>query len=66
MDYLVFDGMNDGLDLELVLVEIKTGTSALSAAEKAIRVAVESGQVRFEVWRLTADGGLRVETKSGR
>jgi predicted Holliday junction resolvase-like endonuclease len=53
VDYVVFDGLSAGAeDLEVVIVEIKTGGARLSRREAAIRDAVEAGRVRFEVVRL--------------
>jgi predicted Holliday junction resolvase-like endonuclease len=45
-------------EIEIVFCEIKTGSSQLSAGEKAIREAVTAGCVRFETLRLGADGVL--------
>lgn len=79
VDYLVFNGMNDpsngpepsdgpsrrgGRQVEIVLLEIKTGSSRLSPGEKAIRDAVAAGRVRFETLRLGPDGQL-TPTDSG-
>ncbi len=53
VDYVVFDGLSGGEgDVEVVIVEIKTGGARLSKREAAIRDAVEAGRVRFEVVRL--------------
>lgn len=76
VDYLVFDGLEDGVrcpagpgdagsKVELVFCEIKTGQSRLSPAEQAIREAVQAGRVRFEVLRLGSDGILRREDARG-
>jgi predicted Holliday junction resolvase-like endonuclease len=59
VDYLVFDGLSEGAEIEVVFLEIKTGGSRLSASELAIKRAVEAGRVRFEVRRLGSDGALR-------
>ncbi len=57
VDFLVFNGMNEGKsDLEIVLCEIKTGSAGLNAHEQAIQRAVEEGRVRFEVLRLGEQG----------
>lgn len=52
VDYVVFDGYGDGDDVEIVLVEVKTGRAGLSEGEARIRAAVEQGRVRFQVLRL--------------
>lgn len=53
IDYVVFDGLSaDDDELEVVLVEVKTGGARLTRREAAVRAAVEAGRVRFEVVRL--------------
>ena len=52
IDYVVFDGYGSDDELEVVLVEVKTGRGKLSAGERRVRDAVEAGRVRFEVVRL--------------
>lgn len=53
IDFVVFDGLASEEDeLEVVLVEVKTGNARLTKREAAIRDAVEAGRVRFEVVRL--------------
>lgn len=52
--YLIFDGLDEGReDVRVVLVEVKTGQSRLSAREKRIRDAVEAGRVEWSEVRLT-------------
>ena len=52
IDYVVFDGYSEGADVEVVLVEVKTGNARLSDGEKRIREAIRKGRVRFEVVRV--------------
>lgn len=52
IDYVVFDGLSADEELEIVLVEVKTGGARLSARETAVRDAVRAGRVRFETVRL--------------
>jgi predicted Holliday junction resolvase-like endonuclease len=47
IDFIVFDGLNDGEIKGIVLVEVKTGSSALSSRERLIRDAVQSGKVQW-------------------
>lgn len=57
IDFLVINGMHEGrTDLEIVLVEVKTGTAGLNTNELAIQRAVQEGRVRFEVLRLGEQG----------
>lgn len=52
VDYVVFDGLSDGDEVEVVFLEVKTGGSRLSSRERRIREAVEQGRVRWEELRL--------------
>lgn len=53
VDFVVFDGLDDGQQVtEVVLVEVKTGKSRLSAREKLVREAVEARRVRYLEMRL--------------
>jgi predicted Holliday junction resolvase-like endonuclease len=53
IDFVVFDGLAaDEEELEIVLVEVKTGGGRLTRREAAVRDAVEAGRVRFEIVRI--------------
>ena len=69
VDYVVFDGytgLRDGGSpadgLEIVLLEVKQGRSALSPFQRGIARSVEEGRVRFEVCRIQDDGSVSTET----
>lgn len=53
VDFIAFSGLaeNDKVD-EILLIEVKTGQSALSGREKEIRKAVKEGRVRYIEYRL--------------
>lgn len=58
IDYVVFNGYtnikdNSGneSDLEIVILDVKTGQANLSHLQKAIAKAIKAGRVRFEVVR---------------
>jgi predicted Holliday junction resolvase-like endonuclease len=51
VDLVVFDGLDDGRLRQVVFVEVKTGASALTARERAVRDAVRDGRVGFEEFR---------------
>src|SRR6478672_1494961 len=58
VDYIVFNGYTDIKDnggdesnLEVVILDIKTGQSSLSQLQQAIARAINAGRVRFEVVR---------------
>ena len=52
IDYVVFDGLSDEEELEVVFVEVKTGASKLSKREAKLRDAIKAGRVRWEELRL--------------
>lgn len=53
VDFVAFPGlMTDDKVEEVLLIEVKTGSSALSAREKEIRKAVEEGRVRYVEYRM--------------
>lgn len=56
IDYIVFNGYTDlkdnggsERDLEVVILDIKTGQASLSNLQQAIARAIQAGRVRFEV-----------------
>lgn len=53
VDFIAFPGMAEGKSIEeIVLVEVKTGTSQLSEREKEIKSAAEKGNVRYVEYRI--------------
>ncbi len=55
IDYIIFDGLDDGELREVVLAEVKSGNAKLSAREAMIREAVQEGRVRFIEMRVRDD-----------
>lgn len=53
VDFVAFPGLSetDSVD-EVLLIEVKTGQSALSSREKEIKKAVKAGRVRYVEYRL--------------
>lgn len=52
VDYVAFPGMAEGKEIrEVVFIEVKTGSAALSRREKEIKAAVKAGRVRWAEWR---------------
>ena len=69
IDYVVFSGYTDVRDsgsdsssLDIVLLEVKQGTSSLSPFQRAIARSVQEGRVRFEILRISESGVLSSET----
>ena len=62
VDYVVFDGYSDfrdgegeAEDIEVVLIDIKSGGARLTKGQQAIARAVQEGRVRFETIRTDFD-----------
>jgi predicted Holliday junction resolvase-like endonuclease len=54
VDFVVFDGLEEGGVRGIVLLEVKSGDSSdLNKRQRQIRRAVDGGNVRFETLRLT-------------
>jgi len=53
IDYIAFPGLCEKNTVdEILLIEVKTNTSQLSAREKEIREAVKSGRIRYVEYRI--------------
>jgi predicted Holliday junction resolvase-like endonuclease len=52
VDFVVFDGLASGALREVVLVEIKTGSSRLNGNERQVRAAIERGAVAYDLIRM--------------
>lgn len=53
VDFVVFSGMTEKNSVdEILFVEVKTGTSALSEREKQVRDCVVNGRVRYAEYRI--------------
>jgi predicted Holliday junction resolvase-like endonuclease len=48
IDLIIFDGIDDGVLRDIIFLEVKTGSSSLSARQKQIRDAILAGKV---LWR---------------
>ena len=59
VDFLVFQGLNEGQEVSVFVVEAKTGRSRLNGNERRIRDAINAGRVHWrEVWLDTQVPGL--------
>ena len=52
VDFVVFDGLSDGLVARVVFVEVKTGSAELSTGERRVRDAVLEHRVEWQELRL--------------
>lgn len=66
IDYVVFNGSDaieqgiEGAIVEVILAEVKTGTSQNSRLQRAIKKAVKAGRVRWESWTIGDDNKLKI------
>lgn len=52
IDYIVYKGMSEKEEeIEIIFLDVKTGTARLTKIQKKIREAVEAGRVSFETFR---------------
>ena len=51
IDMLIFDGLEAGGEVTVVLLDVKTGKATLTPRQRRIRDAVQAGRVRFEEYR---------------
>lgn len=58
VDFIAFKGLEESCDNgekchvdEVLFIEVKTGNSALSTRERAIKQAVDEGRVRYVLWK---------------
>lgn len=70
IDFVVFDGLDEGYVQNVCFVEVKTGRASMSSRERHVRAAIEAGKVSFQVVRLPSVGSdafqvLPVNTKAG-
>ena len=53
IDYIAFSGLSEtGQTDEVLLIEVKTGSSQLNSHEKGIKEAVRTGRVRYVEYRI--------------
>jgi predicted Holliday junction resolvase-like endonuclease len=52
VDFVVFDGLDDGEVRKITLVEVKTGSSSLSTRERQIRDVIKQRSVEWEELRI--------------
>jgi predicted Holliday junction resolvase-like endonuclease len=55
LDFIVFDGLDEGEVRRVVFVEVKTGKASLLSRERRCRDAIEAGRVEYQLLRLPTD-----------
>ena len=58
VDLLAFDGLSEGGEVTVRLIEVKTAKSRLNANERRVKAAVVAGRVTYEVLRLAGSPAL--------
>jgi predicted Holliday junction resolvase-like endonuclease len=53
VDFVVFDGLDEGFVRNVCLIEVKTGRAGMTPRERLVRDAVNDGRVIFEVVKFT-------------
>jgi predicted Holliday junction resolvase-like endonuclease len=55
VDFIVFDGLDEGEVRRIVFVEVKTGVSTLTTRERRVRDAIRAGRVEWQELRAGSD-----------
>jgi predicted Holliday junction resolvase-like endonuclease len=55
LDFIVFDGLDEGYVRRVVFVEVKSGRAGLVSRERRCRDAIEAGRVEYQLLRLPSD-----------
>jgi predicted Holliday junction resolvase-like endonuclease len=63
IDFIVFDGLNDGEVKNIVFIEVKTGNSALSGRERRICDAIQANRIQWIELRPQFETAPDSETK---
>lgn len=62
VDFVVFDGLDEGQLRRIVFVEVKTGNAKLNARQRCVRDAVSNGSVEWREIRLGSAGATATPT----
>jgi predicted Holliday junction resolvase-like endonuclease len=66
VDFVVFDGLDEGELRRIVFVEVKTGGSKLTVRERLIRDAIREGRVSWKEVLNREGAGLRKQSPAAR
>jgi len=59
LDFVIFPGLAQGEPREVVFLEVKTGKSKLTPAERKLQKLIEAGKVRWELIQYSPERGKR-------
>jgi len=51
VDFIVFDGLSEGRDVDIVFVEVKSGKANLNENERRVKEAIEKKRVKYAIFR---------------
>src|SRR5215831_7679090 len=63
VDFVVFDGLDEGNVRRIVFVEIKTGDATLSTRERRIRDAIRRGRVEWRELRFASSSSTALSAR---
>jgi hypothetical protein len=66
IDFVIFDGLDEGYVRQVMFVEVKTGRASLTAREQLVREAINDGRVGFDVVRVATPNFQRPTTDGSR
>jgi predicted Holliday junction resolvase-like endonuclease len=52
LDFIIFDGLDEGTMRKIVFVEVKTGKSKLSGREKLVKNCIDQKLIEYEIWTI--------------
>ena len=52
LDFIIFDGLDEGVMRKIVFVEVKTGKSKLSGREKLVKKCITDKLIEYEIWTI--------------
>src|SRR4051812_42813094 len=58
VDFIVFDGLDEGTLRRIVFVEVKTGNATLNTRERRVRDVIRAGRVEWREIRLADSPGV--------
>ena len=61
IDFVVFDGLEDDEEIDVVFIEVKTGSSSLTKRERRVRDAIREGRVSWTEARRKPPANLEMD-----
>ena len=65
VDFLIFDGLDQGREVNIVLVEVKPGRSNLNTNQRRVRDAIRASRVTWREVRLSTESATLPELNGG-